>query len=120
MKQKDIFCTNHLLRGQSLMYQACREGKLGCIKILREYGFAFTKANCTYAKKLESCLDVTIRLNYPTILNLILDSREYNVEEIERSLTTNEKYATRSCRLIVYNYLSKLKCKYRLKIAFNS
>lgn len=117
--QKDLFRTNHLLRGQSLIYQACKEGKMGCVKILRKYGLAFEKRNYVYDKIYESCLDVVIRLNYPNILEIILDSEEYSFEETERILRSNKKYLTYNSKSMIYKYLSRKKCRYRLLMICN-
>lgn len=109
------------LNGQSLIYIACKEGKYNIVKFLHDLGFKFRKVNFLGKSRIcESCLEVVIRHNYTSLLDLILESKEYTYPEICDVVKAKLSTTSGIMSTVIYRHLSKGSCKYKVKYLWNN
>lgn len=109
------------MEGQTLMYKACKEGKAHIVKYLMSQGCIFLKAsdhNQLDSINIESCLEVSMRHRYRSILLLILKSKEYTLKEVEKGLKKYFSLLIESPTTleIIYEHLCALSCSYLFKL----
>ena len=108
-----LFNKHSYFDGNSLIYYACREGKIHIVKFLLEKGIPFVLKRINFSlTKAESCLEVACRLNYTKLLLLILKSKEYSTLQIDKVLSSSMKLSKEVIRLLE-KYCSVSNCFYR-------
>lgn len=110
-----FFSGHYMLNSESLIFKACKEGKAHIVKFLIKNDFSVNEPNY---KNCESCLDVSIRRGYNSILELIINSSQMSRSEVEVYTTKHLSFLCRTPAVleIFYKFLAAESCKYRLKL----
>jgi ankyrin repeat protein len=84
---------NMHLNGRTLMYTACREGKLDIVKYLLSLDVNPHIKSILDDNEIEDCLQVACRWNYPQVVNALLQRGKYSKVELKNAfnITKSEK-----------------------------
>jgi hypothetical protein len=91
----NILLNTHL-NGKTLMYAACREGKLDIVKLLLSLDVNPHIKSILEENEIEDCLQVACRWNYPNVVDALLKRGKYPKIEIKNAMKITQSEMVRS------------------------
>jgi hypothetical protein len=98
-----------LANGKTLMYMACQEGQFDIVEFFLYKGMNPTLRSKSDENEYETCLEVSVRWNYISIVNILLEHKFFTANDIEMALKITG--IKKNMRNVLKSYLTASKRK---------